>query len=364
MHTECVAWISSRGDLLCVVLFLAALLSHMDGHRVRAALLLLVAVLAKEVAVVFAGAALLADLYRKDKLRFGWYGIYASIAVAFTALWFFLVAGGDTGEMGQVSAWWGGSYAMNLATMAKGFLYYAKLLVFPVNLAIAYHLPARAALDVGTVVSIVLVLALGVAALLASRRSRFALGWFFLTLLPVSNLVIHLIIPTAERFLLLPSIGVCFAAGWLLARTRLSVVVLACFFALTFSRTFDWRSEDSLWESSLAVTESPAALSYRTFIEIERAERTRDPADAEQVVKTADAFFTYYMKNIQLAPEGVPGAMLVSREDGGPVLLNKAKALLLLGRYQEALDAAMAAAEFGGLEDGYRLAEIARRHLR
>ena len=40
------------------------------------------------------------------------------------------------------------------------------------------------------------------------------------------------------------------------------------------------------------------------------------------------------------------------------------RALLLLGRYQEALDAAMAAAEFGGLKEGYRLAEIARQHLR
>ncbi len=364
VHTECVAWISSRGDLLCVVLFLAALLSHMDGHRLRAALLLIVAVFAKEVAVVFAGAALLVDLYKRDKLHFCWYGIYATIAVAFTALWFFLVAGGDSGEMGQVTAWWGGSYAMNVATMAKGFLYYAKLLVFPVNLAIDYHLPARAALDVGTIVSIVLVLVLGGAALLASRRSRFALCWFLLTLLPVSNLIIRLVIPTAERFLLLPSIGVCFAAGCLVARSRLAIVIFACFFALTFARTFDWRSEDALWESSLAVVESPKTLRYRTSVEIERAERTGDPADAERVVKTADAFFKYYMENIQLAPEGVPGAMLVSREDGGPVLLNKAKALLLLGRYQEALDAAMAAAQFGGLEEGYRLAEIARRHLR
>lgn len=364
VHTECVAWISSRGDLLCAVLFLAALISHLDGHRIRAAVLLVVAVFAKEVAVVFVGAALLVDLYRRDKLRFGWYGVYAAIGVGFTALWFFLVAGGEAGEMGQVSAWWGGSYLMNLATMAKGFLYYVSLLVLPVNQAVAYHLPARATLDTGTVVSIVALLLIAVAALVASRRTRFALGWFLVTILPVSNLVIRLVIPTEERFLLLPSIGFCFAAGWLLARTRIGAIVFLCCFALTFSRTFDWRTEDTVWQSSLAVTESPKGLHYRSNLETERMERTRARADAEQVVATTDAFFSCYMRNIQLAPAGTPGAMLVSATDAGPLLVNKAKALLLLGRYQEALDAAMFAAGFGGMEEGKRLAEIAREHLR
>jgi hypothetical protein len=317
-------------------------------------------VFAKEIAVVFVAIAILVDLFRRDKLRFAWYGLYALIAVAFTALWFFLVAGGDPGEMGQTSAWWGGSPIMNAATMTKGFLYYGRLLILPINLAIGYHLPARAALDFGTTVSIVLVLLLVGGALLASPKSRFALIWFFLTLFPVSNLLIHMNLPTAERFLLLPSIGLCFAAGALLARTRLSVVVFACFIALTFTRTFDWRSDEALWESSLAVTESPTGLSYRTWIEIERAERSGDPADAEQVVKTAEAFFRYYRENIQMAPEEVPGAMLLSREDGGPVLLNQAKALLMLGRYREAYDSAMLAAQFGDLEEGYRIAEIAR----
>ncbi len=364
VHTECVAWISSRGDLLCAVFFLAALTSHLDGHRIRAALLLLVAIFAKEVAVVFAGAALLTDLYRRDKLRFGWYGVYGAIAAGFTALWFFLVAGGEPGEMGQVSAWWGGSYLMNLATMAKGFLYYLKLLVLPVNQAVAYHLPARSTLDSGTVVSIIAVLLIAVGALIASRKTRFALGWFLVTIFPVSNLLIRLVIPTEERFLLLPSIGFCFAAGWLLARTRISAIVFLCCFALTFSRTFDWLSEDALWQSSLAVTESPKGLRYRSDIETRRMEQTRDRADAEQVVRTTDAFFGYYLKNIQLAPEGTPGAMLVSATDAGPLLLNKAKALLLLGRYREALDAALSAADFGGLSEGRRLAEAARERLR
>ena len=47
--------------------------------------------------------------------------------------------------------------------------------------------------------------------------------------------MIRLGIPTAERFLLLPSIGVALWAGAALARSRLRWVVLACFFAITFS---------------------------------------------------------------------------------------------------------------------------------
>ena len=364
VHTECVAWISSRGDLLCAILFLAALCSHLDGHRWRAAGLLAVALLAKEMAVVFVGVAFLADLSRRDQLRFRWYGLYAAMAAGFTALWIHLASPSDAVGLGQASFWWGGSFGLNLATMAKGFLYYGRLLFLPINLSVGYHLPARAALGAGTIVSIVLVLALVGGALAASRRTRFALGWFFVTIFPVSNLVIHMVIPTTERFLLIPAMGVCFAAGALLARTRLSLVVFACFFALTFARTFDWRTDDTLWTASLAVTESPSGLLHRSYREIERAEHTGLRADAEKVLATTDAFFRYYIENIQIAGEGVPGAVQVSPHDAGPMLLNQAKAYYLLGRYEEAYRAAVSAARIGDLEEARRMAEDLRERMR
>ena len=364
VQSECVAFISSRGDILCALLFVLALNAHLDGRRLPAALLLVVAMFAKETAVVFGGAAVIADRYRRDRPSFGWYAVYAGIGAAFTALWFLLVAKGDPESMSQSGNWWGGSWLMNLATMAKGFLYYAQILVLPVDQMVSYHLPARSTLDAATVASIVLVLVIVAGLVLSGRRGRFALLWFAIAILPMSNLVIHLVVPTEERFLLIPSIGVCFFAAGFLVRTRLRFVVLACFFALTFSRTFDWRSGDALFAAAFSVAESPKPLAWRTFDALERAERTGNPADAEAVVEAADAFFRYYRENVQMSPDAGPGRMMVSVADGGNVLLNNAKALLLLGRNEDAFRAAMAAANFAGREEGFRLAEIARSRMR
>lgn len=97
------------------------------------------------------------------------------------------------------------------------------------------------------------------------RRSRPLLAWsiafFFVMLLPVSNLVLPIGSIMAERFLYLPSVGFCAAAaaalhavgtrgpGWRRVLPFLLVTALA---VRTHARNADWRDELSLWRSAVA----------------------------------------------------------------------------------------------------------------
>jgi tetratricopeptide (TPR) repeat protein len=102
----------------------------------------------------------------------------------------------------------------------------------------------------------------GVAALavvLARRRQHlllFALGWFFLALLPASNLLMPVGTIRADRLLFVPSLGFTLVAADLLARlTRrqkvlgvsLVLIILGFYGWRTWTRNQDWYSQDALW---------------------------------------------------------------------------------------------------------------------
>jgi hypothetical protein len=103
----------------------------------------------------------------------------------------------------------------------------------------------------------------------AVRRSErvvaLGLGWFLLTLLPVSNLL-PIPIPAAERFLYLPLCGIAMAAAPLFGRfteshpaparrrgTLLGVGLLAAFAVVVNLRHGDWHDDQRLWLATVAV---------------------------------------------------------------------------------------------------------------
>ena len=350
VQTEAVAWITSRGDLLLAVFFVAALVLHLKGRRVLVLPLLVLALLSKESAVVFPAAALLADRLRGDRPAWLWYAAYAGVAAAYAVFWFVFVGGGDVAAIDQVPYWWGGSRLMGAATFVKGCLYYGKLFVLPVDLVADYHLPARRVLDAGTVISLVLAAGVVAGAWRGGRRMRFALAWFLVTILPVSGLLYRMQIPTAERFLLLPSIGLCLVAGGILARTRLRHVVFACFAVLVFARCFAWRSDPALWEATLRVADTPTALTGQALRDLDSARASGRAEDARRVIERADAFHALFRDDFQLAAEATAEPVVPLEMEA---VLNRAKvrALLLLDRDREALDLALLlTARAGGAE--------------
>ena len=394
VHTESVAFISSRGDLLMLVFFLAALLNHVKGRRLTALALLPLALLGKESAVVFPAAVLLVDLLRRTRLTWRWYAGYAGVAAAYTVFWFLFVSAGNPDRVAQMPYYWGGTFGSNLVTAGKGMLWYAKLLFLPVELVLDYHVPARPFVDTGAAISLALLAGLALWALLAGRRSRFALLWFAVTIFPVSNLLVRMLIPTAERFLLLPSVGFCLWAGFHLSKTRLRYAVFACFAVLVFARSFAWRNEEVLWAETLSVAETPTALAHQIGRDLEIALERGSAEDAWRVVDRAEAFFELFRRDIHLSPnpEGAPIIppgmeveverarsraliMLSIGEDalasadraavlGGPpeVHLYRSEALRLLGRYEESIAATERARQEGYGDDAGLNGRIAGLH--
>jgi tetratricopeptide (TPR) repeat protein len=371
VNTEAVAWITSRGDVLLLAWFLLALLLYLRGRPLLAAFAFVGALLSKETAVFFPAAVLMVDLFRRADRRWVWYGVYGAMAVVFVAVWFYLVAGAELENVRHLKALWGGSYSMTVLTMAKGFLHYARVIAFPVHFTVDYHVPTSTGLGLGEVVALVVLAAIVAAAVAAGPRSRLALAWFFLALLPVSNLIRPIGIPTAERFLYLPLVGVALWAGPVLGRyRRLTVLVLVCLFVLTFQRSRIWRTEDALWHAAERVAPTPRGLEYRARKELQAAhavidlkrtaapdargpleERVREHASA--TVRYVDGFFDLYADVIRLPPSKL-----------APVTLGyKANALLLLGRPSEALREAEQAIRLGGSSLAYLSAALAAQDL-
>jgi len=376
VQTESVAWITSRGDVLLLVWFLLALLLYLRERPLLAALAFLVALLSKETAVFFPAAVFLVDLFRRADLRplrrWAWYGAYATMAVAYVVFWVFLVAGARLEDVGHLGGkWWGGSYPMTLLTMTKGFVHYARVIAFPVHFTVDYHVPVSTGLGVGEVVAIVILAAIAAAAVAGGRRSRLALAWFFLALLPVSNLIRPIGIPTAERFLYLPLVGVALWAGPVLAgHRRLAAAVLACLFVLTFARSRIWRTNDSLWFAAEKVARTPRGLDHLAGRELEAAHEARDllklaepgargPVEermlghARATVRIVDDVMALYATVIRLEPTDIAFRNLP----------RKANALVILGRPKEALVVAREAVRNKGGRLAYFNAALALQEL-
>jgi len=157
---------------------------------------------------------------------------------------------------------------------------YLALMVFPRTLSCdySYHQiplygePGAGLVDVGAWVSLgIIAIMIGVAVRCWRTQPLYAwgVGIFFLMQLPTANLLFPIGSIMAERFLYLPSVGVCLIAaqgfcwfadkisraeaprvGWWWLLPVLAIVALG---ARTYVRNQDWQNDYSLWQSAAAV---------------------------------------------------------------------------------------------------------------
>jgi tetratricopeptide (TPR) repeat protein len=134
------------------------------------------------------------------------------------------------------------------------------------------------------------------AAIWCYRRQRavfFCVFFFFATLSPTANIVMHIGTIMAERFLYLPSIGYagCLAVAlwaifrrlpleWQHPRAAIAVaaVIAFCFLVRTYERNKDWLDADSFWTK--AIETSPASfkthMAYSTALNNPESEASVD----------------------------------------------------------------------------------------
>ncbi|GIW40571.1 MAG: membrane protein [Candidatus Binatia bacterium] len=154
----------------------------------------------------------------------------------------------------------GGSALATLLLMGRVWLEYLLAMVLPLDLAPAYYYRPSLAYSAWHAAALVVVAALHALAWTLRRRfwlPCFALFWFTISMLPVSN-VVPIAVVRADRYVYFAMVGFAWAAGEVLGRPgplRRSLRPGVVFYALlvllgawTGSRTSVWRSDVTAWE--------------------------------------------------------------------------------------------------------------------
>jgi len=314
---EVTAWVCSLGDLECGLFSVLALLLHARGRPVAAHLALLFALFGKEHAVVVPGLWLAWDFFlARDRLRVG---IRRAVLPGLALCIGFLLFRGSLGAgMAQLQEPLGGSHKAALRIMLAGLGFYAGSVLLPFGSRFDARVPEQESL-----VSLPVLLGIGVLALLivgmrrGTPRERLGLAWFLIALVPVSNLFVPLKIPTADRFLYLPLMGLALAGGELLARrpawaARVGPLALVVLTALTMARTRDWRNDRTLAAAILRVDpKSRTGLWAEASQRAQDAVRAMEGHDVERALVGYNEALRLYGLLARNAPEGLPIRVLM-----------------------------------------------------
>ncbi|MDP6438701.1 MAG: tetratricopeptide repeat protein [Candidatus Brocadiia bacterium] len=291
-HTESVAWISGRTDLLALTFMLGAALcllraridaapgaGRMEGlrplHYGAAFLLMLLALLSKEVALALLPMWIAFEVTFGRRARWSAPLVQRVAAVGTLALacavYMVLrrVALGElgTGGVAIFEPW----TPQGLATVALCVFQYLGKMALPVELSFGFEVEpfrtAGALLPVLCLIGAVGLMALTIWATLRRPGVGFALWWVWLGLAPALNIV-PITETAAERFAFVPSVGFCLLVGLLVQEVRrhrsggpdrrwaaaacAAVAVLAAGHAcLAASGAGNWRTQRTLYLSTL-----------------------------------------------------------------------------------------------------------------
>jgi len=278
VHTEAVAGIAGRADLLAALAILAALrcslaarLGSADRYRTGSTLFLILGLLCKENAAVLPGLLLGADwfLWKRGRLpRWPW-SEYALHLLTITS-WLLLrqaVLGGLTvpqidfldNPLAHLPTH---LRIVNALDIAVRYLF---LLLFPHPLSADYSFDAVPLIRALFVPDLFSAAGLLIAVALALRSfwscpALWSLGifWLLIGLVPVANLLLPIGTIMAERLLYLPSVGFALASGAILipllcadrkAWKLLLLLLLLLYAGRTAVRNRDWRDDESLFRA-------------------------------------------------------------------------------------------------------------------
>lgn len=269
-HSEPVAYVSARADLICALFMLVSFACHLKdaarrshAWRVASYGAFLVAIFAKITAGVL--MPLIAVHFLAQARRPGWWKDmlpYAVIAAFFLAV---------RNEVVEMSEWSEVPFVERLASAGPFLVEYFRNALFPTALKVFYDLPFRGSFADPAVVGSWAAVAAAVAGIAflfrrAHRDIAFGLTWFLAGLLPVCGIVIVLVpAHLADRYLYVPLIGLAIAIGAVArilaepehaSRFRVAApVAAACAVALAVTasgRIGSWRDSGSYWRAAAA----------------------------------------------------------------------------------------------------------------
>ncbi len=290
VHTEAVANITGRTDILFLCFYLAGLLFYIKAGngRCRSSFLCLAVIsyclslFSKEMAVTFPLIILLTDLClgekKVDRLTKAtpFYLLLVFITAAYLILRTSAIAGIGQGEYHADSLY------ITLLSQSAVFWKYTKLFFLPLPLSARYDIVLiEHFFNPYTIGLISAITAMTAATIIYLRKGQlplfiFGIWWFFITLLPVSNIIPISAAMMGERYLYLPTLGLCIALFSLIDSyisrgyrtvfiSILFVPLLAAFFYLTHSRNTVWKDDRTLFEDTVKKAPDSLAVHWNLF---------------------------------------------------------------------------------------------------
>lgn len=298
IHVESVTWISGRKDVLSGFFFFSAILAYIwssrqkedvaQGNQLATLLLYTLATFTKATSIILPGILILIDLFiltpseqtsqnLRDRIRHYWKRWIPFIILAA------VLAGIHIGialRMGTVHP---GVVVSTPSSLLRFFPitgHYFWKFFFPIHLSLRYpaHLPFLSLQTVSAWLALAGLawFAVRTPSIQIGWRTVFGLGWCFICLLPVFNLL-----PTstlvADRYFYLPSAGASLLLGMLLTRLSsnrvfagapvtwlpapITITLIVCLSAYTLGRNTLWEDPLKLWKDSLRTSPNdPVAL--------------------------------------------------------------------------------------------------------
>jgi hypothetical protein len=272
LHVESVAWASERKDLLCAFFFLSATLAYLQYSSKRNGFSYLfttglfgLALLSKPMAVTWPCVALLLDFWPVRRLnRSSFKIICEKIPWLILSVFSSLVTIFVQSKSEAVKSLLEFPFADRLANAFIAYRIYLQQNFWPADLTVFYPYPDR--ISPYSLITSCLVLAVitWIALRQRARHPYVLWGWLFYlgVLLPVIGLVQVGVQTHADRYMLLPHLGIVVAAGFLLDNILTGekirkgagyalCIILAILMLLTFRQVSYWKNTETLFNQNL-----------------------------------------------------------------------------------------------------------------
>lgn len=365
IHTEVVANIKSRDELLALFTLLASciyLLKYLEHnnklHLAFAVLAYALALLSKESSIAFLGLFVLIFFYKKTAVKQSLVAFAPFVVAAglFFAIHQYVIANGpprvgytyrDNSILASVS------FVERFATALYMQGKYLLLMFLPHPLSYDYsfnQIPLYNHASWQVLLSAVIIIgmiAVCIKGLLSRTVIGFGIAWYAITMFITSNLIIPIGATMAERFVFIPSLGLCLAAAYLLvkylakASEKLSaptamlkqaallsgvlIAVVALYSFKTISRNADWKDSQTLFVADVTTAPNSYNVQYNYgTVYIEAAKQEQDAKRKQELLTTATKAFERAIK----IDSGVAAAHI-----------NLASAYYQLGNYAQAYKA-------------------------
>ncbi|CCD68214.1 Protein O-mannosyl-transferase F38B6.6 [Caenorhabditis elegans] len=278
VHTEAVANITGRAELLMTIFSLAALILHVKNREINCKFVLLVilSTLSKEQGLMTIPIAICIDFLAHRSCRSNFVRmICLLVAIGFLRM---MVNGFEAAKFTKLdnpTAFLNSKF-YRMINYTYIWLYHAYLLVIPVNLCFDYSMGCISSIttmwDLRALspVLIFTIVIIGVKFQNECRAFTLSSLMGIISFLPASNIFFTVGFSIAERVLYLPSAGFCLLCAIIFKKLSvhfknadvLSITLILLLISKTYRRSGEWKTELSLYSSGLSVCPTNAKIHY------------------------------------------------------------------------------------------------------